>query len=105
MLLLERHEEWRASVRRIFIGPCRLSELGPCSTRPAALLGEDAHVLLQRGDEVRHELHRHHDVRAHGRPHDVLGLRLCGSLSDSGITSQKVSVKSNGVCAIAQKFA
>src|SRR4029078_1291975 len=27
------------------------------------------------------------------------------SLSDSGITSQKVSVKSNGVCAIEQKFA
>src|SRR6186997_3638660 len=26
------------------------------------------------------------------------------SLSDSGITSQKVSVKSNGVCAIEQKF-
>src|SRR4051812_47080501 len=27
------------------------------------------------------------------------------SRSDSGITSQKVSVKSNGVCAIEQKFA
>src|SRR6188508_575666 len=27
------------------------------------------------------------------------------SLSESGITSQKVSVKSNGVCAIEQKFA
>jgi hypothetical protein len=26
------------------------------------------------------------------------------SLSESGITSQKVSVKSNGVCAIEQKF-
>ena len=27
------------------------------------------------------------------------------SFSDSGITSQKVRVKSNGVCAIEQKFA
>ena len=27
------------------------------------------------------------------------------SFSVSGITSQKVSVKSNGVCAMAQKFA
>jgi hypothetical protein len=26
------------------------------------------------------------------------------SFSESGITSQKVSVKSNGVCAIEQKF-
>ena len=62
-------------------------------------------MLLQRGDQVRHELHRHDDLRAHRRADDVVGLGLPDLLSDSGITSQKVSVKSNGVWAIEQKFA
>ena len=62
-------------------------------------------MLLQRGDRVRDELHRHDDPRADRRADDVVGLGLAQLLSESGITSQKVSVKSNGVWAIEQKFA
>ena len=62
--------------------------------------------LLQRRDQVGHELHRHHDARAHRRPDDVLVLRRRGSPSPTAAcTSQKVSVKSNGVWATEQKLA
>jgi hypothetical protein len=62
-------------------------------------------VLLHCGDEVRHELNGHNDPRAHRGADDVLGLRFLDAFSESGITSQKVRVKSNGVWAIEQKFA
>jgi hypothetical protein len=56
-------------------------------------------VLLQRRHEVRDELHGHDDAGANGRAYDMVGLASRSSFSDSGITSQKVSVKSNGrVC-------
>ena len=62
-------------------------------------------MFLQRADEIGHELHRHDDfVRTGARTTCSASASLI-SLSDSGITSQNVSVKSNGVCAIEQKFA
>jgi hypothetical protein len=70
----------------------------------AVRLGKDAPVLLQRRDEVRHELHGHDHLGPHRRADDVVGFGLFDLFSDSGITSQKVRVKSNGVCAIEQKF-
>ena len=63
-------------------------------------------MFLQRGDKVRDELHGNDDARAHGGADDVVGLRVAQlPFPTSGITSQKVSVKSNGVWAIEQKFA
>ena len=52
-----------------------------------------------------HDLKRHGDLRADRRAHDVVGLGLLDVLSESGRTSQNDSVKSNGVCEIAQKLA
>src|SRR5947207_12133126 len=46
--------------------------LGPADVR--VRLGEDAHVFLERGDEVRHELHRDHDARADRGADDMVGF-------------------------------
>ena len=50
-------------------------------------LGVHAHVLLEGGNEIGHDLERNNN------------------LGPDGSTSQKASVKSKGVCEIAQKFA
>ncbi len=69
-------------------------------------LAEDPHVFLERGDQVRQHLEGHGDFRADWRADDVIRLCACWiSLSESGRTSQNDSVKSNGVCEMAQKFA
>ena len=68
-------------------------------------LAEDAHVFLERGDQVGQDLEGHGDLRADGRADDVVRLRLLDVLSESGRTSQNDSVKSNGVWEIAQKLA
>ena len=36
---------------------------------------EHAHVFLERGDEIRHDLERHDDLRPHRCAHYVVGLR------------------------------
>src|SRR5262245_49278711 len=41
---------------------------------------EDAHMLLPRGDETRHELHWHHDPRADRSAHNVIALGLANLL-------------------------
>ena len=71
----------------------------------AGRLRIDAHVLLQRRDQVRHDLQRDHDLGADRRADDVIRFGRLMSFSESGSTSQKARVKSNGVCEMAQKFA
>ena len=51
------------------------------------------------------DLERHGDLGADRRADDVIGLGCLDVLSDSGRTSQKDSVKSNGEWEMAQKFA
>ena len=63
----------------------------------AGRLAEDAHVLLERRDQVRHDLEGNGNLRPDRRTNDVLGLGLAMSFSERGSTSQKDSVKSNGV--------
>ena len=62
-------------------------------------------MLLQGRHQVRQELHRNDDARTDRRLDDVVALGFLTSFSESGMTSQKVSVKSNGVWAIEQKLA
>ena len=76
--------------------------LGPADVRVG--LGEDSHVVLERSDEVRHELDRNDHARTDRSLDDVVLLGLA-TFSESGMTSQNVSVKSKGVWAIEQKFA
>jgi hypothetical protein len=67
-------------------------------------LGVDPHVVLQRRDEVGHQLHRNRHARPDRRAEHLVGLGLPEVLLGRGRTSQKVSVKSNGVCDTAQKL-
>ena len=71
----------------------------------AGRFGEDAHVFLQRRDQVGHDLQRHDDLGADRRRTMCSASAAWMSFSDSGSTSQNDSVKSNGVWEIAQKFA
>lgn len=66
---------------------------------------EHAPVLLQRRNQVRNELDGHDDLCAHRSANHVLALGLLDFSFRKGMTSQKVSVKSKGVCAMEQKFA
>ncbi len=65
----------------------------------------DPHVLLESGNEVRHDLERHATLARTGARITWSASAAWMSFSVSGITSQKDSVKSKGECEMAQKFA
>jgi hypothetical protein len=62
-------------------------------------------MFLEARDEVGHELDGHDDSGSDRRLDDVVRFGVADLFFERGMTSQKVSVKSNGVWAIEQKLA
>ena len=84
-----------------------LSAAGPWASagRAACAVLDRPQLFLQRRNQAGHDAERQGDARDDRRSDGLRRFGLLMSCSDSGRTSQKVSVRSNGVCATAQKLA